>query len=687
MYRLRLQATDSRYATVEERQAAQINPDELPSHKTVMAHQAATLHALRFGDAPIIINTAMTGDGKTLASRLRLLLDKVSTFVMYPTNELALDQKQSFEREVNEWPLTKWEGRSPDVQVINARTLDEEQAKLEEMARSAMLRLFLDSEYALTNPDIFHHIMSFQYARHGEARDTLLAELAHRFSLFVFDEFHLFGVAQTASVMMAIVYLLQTANPQKPPRFLFLSATPQKMLEKMANRAGIKTEVIGGLDYEHGLDHAPPGYRRILQPVDLSLYTGTLELWVQEHIEDVILAFFGQHQPAAMGVIIANSVATAHRVYHFLVGYGTGLRIGLNTGLTPQSERGRDDGTFDLIVATSTVDVGVDFRINQIIFESPDAATHTQRLGRLGRHTTGAKGHEFKTFEAHAIVPAWVEEGIAQQFPDGTASRHSYNNAVNDLLTPFQQFEPYVNRWAGVQAGNILYQMRKFDVKSQYNTITQPLRQTFGQLFGKSLNKHTALLKNEQHITLEASASFRGGSPFTVLLRGMAESSEIVSYNLLPLLYNAELEAVPMREMLRSAGQYAKALERSEPLAAYRLRGWTSAPRRLEITFDQALEENEWEAVIEKRGFRLSPMGVSELNALNDVLETRAFAVLCVRDKAPELVRRKLRLGYFDLLPFRDAAGVTGSIAFGRDALLLDSVLYRVKRDNSLMIW
>jgi CRISPR-associated endonuclease/helicase Cas3 len=39
-----------------------------------------------------------------------------------------------------------------------------------------------------------------------------------------------------------------------------------------------------------------------------------------------------------------------------------------------------------LVIGTSAVDVGVDFKINLLIFESSDAATIIQRLGRLGRH-------------------------------------------------------------------------------------------------------------------------------------------------------------------------------------------------------------------------------------------------------------------------------------------------------------
>jgi len=40
-----------------------------------------------------------------------------------------------------------------------------------------------------------------------------------------------------------------------------------------------------------------------------------------------------------------------------------------------------------LVIGTSAVDVGVDFRIHLLIFEAGDSAIFVQRLGRLGRHS------------------------------------------------------------------------------------------------------------------------------------------------------------------------------------------------------------------------------------------------------------------------------------------------------------
>jgi CRISPR/Cas system-associated endonuclease/helicase Cas3 len=61
-----------------------------------------------------------------------------------------------------------------------------------------------------------------------------------------------------------------------------------------------------------------------------------------------------------------------------------------------------------LIVGTSTLDVGVDFKINFLIFEGHDASTFIQRLGRLGRH------EGFPIYRGYALIPNYLEARIAK---------------------------------------------------------------------------------------------------------------------------------------------------------------------------------------------------------------------------------------------------------------------------------
>ncbi|MDZ7968721.1 MAG: type I-D CRISPR-associated helicase Cas3' [Nostoc sp. DedSLP03] len=71
-------------------------PDDvkLPNNWSLSWHQVATLEALRNPSIEVIFNTAMTGDGKSLAAYLQAMTSRTPTLAMYPTNELARDQEK-----------------------------------------------------------------------------------------------------------------------------------------------------------------------------------------------------------------------------------------------------------------------------------------------------------------------------------------------------------------------------------------------------------------------------------------------------------------------------------------------------------------------------------------------------------------------------------------------------------------
>ena len=67
---------------------------QLPDGWWLSWHQAATLAALRDPNIDVVFNTAMTGDGKSLAAFLKAMTGRNYTLAMYPTNELARDQER-----------------------------------------------------------------------------------------------------------------------------------------------------------------------------------------------------------------------------------------------------------------------------------------------------------------------------------------------------------------------------------------------------------------------------------------------------------------------------------------------------------------------------------------------------------------------------------------------------------------
>src|SRR5207245_1101643 len=145
----------------------------------------------------------------------------------------------------------------------------------------------------------------------------------------------------------------------------------------------------------------------------------------------------------------------------------------------------------DLLVATSTIDVGVDFKINLLIFESMDATSHIQRLGRLGRHTKDDHGHEFTQFEAHALLPSWVVDKLVEQIPtESELDRLEYSKKLEEVFIPLQQFELYAKKWAGVQAGQVLSSLGRPEIRTQYEPYRKRLSDHYKKLFPGGTKKY-----------------------------------------------------------------------------------------------------------------------------------------------------------------------------------------------------
>lgn len=684
MLTLGLCAMDSRYATEGEIAAAQVDPLLLPPDFHLMAHQAQTIAALRFGDEPIVINTARTGDGKSFTALYPALALGWKTMTFYPTNELVKDQDRSLKELKERW-------RQPSVwnalpSVITAAEVDVIERAMDKGRTDALLKLLDD--LVLTNPDIFHLMMQFRYRTRGASTDLVVGRIANIYRLFTFDEFHIFGAPENASAIIAMLLLEAIRGETHPTKFLFLSATPQHQLTHMAKLAGLPFKLIKG-DYQHGNPEPPTGYRRILQPVDLHLYErgDALEAWVDANI-DRIIEFFEANRPAAYGVIIANSIATAYRVHQRLIKpcHEAGINLGEpNTGLTPPDARRIDA---ELFVATSTVDLGVDFKINFLVFESLDVATHMQRLGRLGRHKTDRNENEFRHYEAHALLPGWVIESLQKALPDGgEVDRSTYNDRIHEAYPLPQDFSDYRHRWGSVQAGRVMVSLAAKEIQHTYALTRTKLEARLNAPFPNHV-KRLLRIEREMPLVMDEASTFRGSSPFMALVSNtLSSNAPIMSYNLIALLRNGDLETLDLETAYRRAGEAAATLKKTQPLAAYRLNGWLPKPRNLSFSLDA--ETRDWggerfETVIEQDGFSIQVEGslVPEINALNRSLQQRTLVALLVRNADTEMLRRRYRLGMqIELFNFSTYDGSSfGCAAFGRDALLLDSLVYRDKR-------
>jgi len=104
----------------------------LPANFRLSEHQLATFLALLDWNIDIVINSAMTGDGKSIAGMLPYLTNQNSDGILalYPTNELIRDQERSTRSS-----LENWQGQMRDVTTLYGARLDEKVAEAETLKR------------------------------------------------------------------------------------------------------------------------------------------------------------------------------------------------------------------------------------------------------------------------------------------------------------------------------------------------------------------------------------------------------------------------------------------------------------------------------------------------------------------------------------------------------------------------
>lgn len=670
---------------------------KLPAGWRLSAHQVATYQALKSSDADVVFNVAMTGDGKSLAGQLLTLIEDRPRplLAMYPTNELIGDQHRQVRLALDSW------GRNDlRVDLVNARRLDELEEKSEIDRRDALLNLWRNYELVLTNPDIFHYVMQQYYIRtgkHGDAPDRVIGPLLQLFDQFTFDEFHVFQAPQVISIVNALIFIHEVTGSGRPKKFLFLSATPEPLMLQYLERAGLRFVQIEGSCAHAWTNPDPTRWRRILHGATIHFAPQTAEEWAEAHLEDTLLKFFREQQPAK-GAIIVNSVAAAQRLVTRLrpVFAANGWRIESNTGFDALSRR-RASYDADLLVGTSTIDVGVDFQINFLAFESRDTGTFLQRLGRLGRHEGFERDgtfHQFQTFEAHALVPQWLYErlfqpGVGTVPPLAERSeidREHLGQIIREAFPSMASFERYGQMWGGLQAAHVIKGLYNATIKGQYAGTRERLAERYRKTLKVSLKRELARLIDLQKTTpalLEEARSFRGGGDLLcgVIDEQESQSARVKKYDLFGLLANFQLSPLEREEFFDEVKRWQlphRAYKADELAGYFRVSGVRPERHNVQVVLNQDI--TDWGP--EKFGVarvvdhvEIDAPETPELNRLNRSLKQRKLVVLLCLVHPAELARR-LRLPWpFPLHRFCSRDGVEGSLAFGRQALLLEVAL------------
>lgn len=663
-------------------------------YTTLSEHQALTLKYLRDPEVEIVFNTAMTGDGKSLAAYLPALRAHAgdgSALAMYPTNALIQDQLRQVHNYQRDFATAK------QIGFMDSQRLSELADEVEYVTRkSDAIHHSIQAEVLLTNPDIFHYIMHFQYYDPGKATETLPGKIINYFETFIFDEFHVFQIPQVVAVLNAMLFIYYQTRRQQPPRkFLFLSATPQQTLQHYLERSGMQYRIVNGV-YTHAHE-AVPGWRKILNSTSIHFLKQTseitIEVWIRENIQ-VILDFYRRH-PGSKGAIIVNSPMTAKRIKAFFQELARDgsfpLSFAEHTGLSKEA----DAFSKDLLIGTSTVDIGVDFEVNFLLFESLDEGSFIQRLGRLGRHdgyTRDGRRVAFSDCAAYAMLAKYSYERLEAKLQGKTDLDREELLALvkggeakedRPVFSPVTTFDHYTKQWGVLQTAHILSHT-KLQIKSQQE-FAQELEEAYNTVFGVRMD---AMIKryygrihdDDGQKILEELISFRGSSPFDCGVYDATDNA-FKTYNLFQIIANTDWRLLNKDEFLARVAKHGLPTARYDRAIAFlHVSGYHDERENFTLQIREDLSDyaqDYFHKVLVLKGFQLD-MRHQHVNDLKRILRRRKVLCLLSKKDCSE-IRRKYRLPrLFPVYRIEDERGSVYSVTFGKSALLLETVLKHV---------
>ncbi len=427
------------FTTLEKRSisACVSQPNELSFMRDALQHQVDVFEKSRHAD--IILDLSPTGTGKTKAG-LTVLSHQPTKNAVYiaPTNALVQQQREAAEKFVKEAGLPHVV-KSASAKEVRAWSNDKvgkrPGEKLYNVLRSPAT-VFPDVGgnqpiLLVTNPDIFYYATFFAYNKLD--RDNIATGFYTKFATVIFDEFHLYDAKQLVGLLFYLAYSHIFGFFQSGRRVVLLTATPEKACELALQNLQARGVKITRIDGETDNSHLLPSQTS----VNLELRSQPdREQWLAELAEEVVKRF--RERPDCNGAVILDSKDHINRLADLLYQRGLGGKFGRITGSTPQPER-KSAAQREIILATSTVDVGFNFERNPaptrqnldwLIFSARDRASFWQRIGRVGRVLGKSETNIPSSAIAYLPDIAW-EQGLTSL--DSSGGREALKQTLDSI--------------------------------------------------------------------------------------------------------------------------------------------------------------------------------------------------------------------------------------------------------------
>jgi len=375
----------------------------LEANTKLMVHQVCVKDATE----KLVVVTSPPSSGKTLANLLRIEEAKADAVMLYPTNELIEDQAKSLVGLIEKHLGKKATILSADSLQRHSTSMDyaiiranSEFLDIDGMAKGSALRSMLNvpakRRIILTNIEVINLIAKSFYQKSED-----IFRFLQNFNIFIIDEFHLYNGVALANLIF-ILYLLKNIK-----QIILSSATPSSAADVFAGIFNPAHRI------EAKVYNFPIGHQ-IRQPTKLLLKPSANILGGEacaKELAESITELYRRHQldkPLDQRfikvLVIVNSVAFCAQLWELLRRQLGEEKVSMISGLVPKKVREWKEIT----IATSTVEVGVDFDIASLVFEARDPITFIQRLCRGGRH---------RPCDSIAYVPPEILDK-SEQIPD-----------------------------------------------------------------------------------------------------------------------------------------------------------------------------------------------------------------------------------------------------------------------------
>lgn len=345
-------------------------------------HQIESEKRIKSNESLFLFNHSPTGSGKTISWLKPALDEKMKVIAVYPTNALVIDQKKQVDRSIERFG---YNSQDFHVQAITGELLVEEKKLYPDeigLRKGQLLNRIIRKGRGrglilLTNPDILTLALKDAYYEHN------IREAIRSVDMIVVDEFHLASVKQS-DMLLFMMHEMSTDKRCHLKKFVFLSATPNQKIVERAKKAELNVVVFDDKSTPLSCSEGRPVLPQLKLLVRSGAIYKTYEL-IKEDL-DYFVDLCRRQLPngnRAKTVFILDGIYEVDEIFNVLKDalYDQKFIVERVDGLHSATEEKLKN--FDVLVSNSSVEVGIDFNVDRLVFSGYSKSKLLQRIGRL----------------------------------------------------------------------------------------------------------------------------------------------------------------------------------------------------------------------------------------------------------------------------------------------------------------